>query len=48
MSMNSKELFTQLLKQIEMDLSQNESSVLETGEIKEVTVHKKVESGSFI
>ncbi|MEG0256042.1 PolC-type DNA polymerase III [Vagococcus sp.] len=41
MTMNPKELFEQLLNQIEMNPSDSGSTILNTGEIKEVTVHKK-------
>ncbi|MDT2847770.1 PolC-type DNA polymerase III [Vagococcus carniphilus] len=41
MPMNPTELFQQLLKQIEMTTDESTSDVLSTGEIKEVTVHKK-------
>ncbi|MEG2254241.1 MAG: PolC-type DNA polymerase III N-terminal domain-containing protein, partial [Vagococcus sp.] len=41
MAMNSKELFSQLLNQIGLELEQDTTGMLKSGEIKEVKVHKK-------
>ncbi|MBO0477062.1 PolC-type DNA polymerase III [Vagococcus sp. DIV0080] len=41
MAMNSKELFSQLLNQIGLELEQDTTGTLKSGEIKEVKVHKK-------
>lgn len=48
MAMNSKELFSQLLNQIGLEKTAENTQILESGEIKEVTVHKKANYGSSI
>ncbi|MFW3653356.1 PolC-type DNA polymerase III [Vagococcus fluvialis] len=47
MAMNSKELFSQLLNQIGLEKTAENTQILESGEIKEVTVHKKSKLWEF-
>ena len=47
MAMNSKELFSQLLNQIGLEKTDENTQILESGEIKEVTVHKKSKLWEF-
>ena len=47
MAMNSKELFSQLLNQIGLEKTAENTRILESGEIKEVTVHKKSKLWEF-
>ncbi|MGF2054051.1 PolC-type DNA polymerase III [Vagococcus fluvialis] len=47
MAMNSKELFSQLLNQIGLEKKAENTQILESGEIKEVTVHKKSKLWEF-
>ncbi|MDR2278732.1 MAG: PolC-type DNA polymerase III [Vagococcus sp.] len=47
MAMNSKELFSQLLNQIGLEKTAENTQILESGEIKEVTVYKKSKLWEF-